>query len=79
MQILNGCLIVDLPLLIIMVCRSNAAAAPSNAAVTIRSVDGERSAVLPHAANLTSAETLKPRVKKSPKKIFDDDQDNCFN
>ena len=57
-----------------------AAAAPSNAAVTIRFVDGERGAVLgpPHAANLTSTETLKPRAKKSPKKIFDDDQDQLF-
>ena len=57
-----------------------AAAAPSNAAVTIRFADGERGAVLgpPHAANLTSTETIKPRAKKSPKKIFDDDQDQLF-
>ena len=57
-----------------------AAAAPSNGAVTIRFVDGERGAVLgpPHDANLTSTETLKPRAKKLPKKISDDDQDQLF-
>ena len=48
MQIpLNGCLIVDLPSLpIIMVCRLNGPPRTVNAAVTIRFADGGRGAVL---------------------------------
>ena len=56
-----------------------AAAAPSNATVTIRFADGGRGAVLgTHAANVASTETLKPRLKKLRKGRFDDDQDTLF-
>ena len=56
-----------------------AATAPTNAAVTIRFADGARGAVLgTYAANVTSTEMPRPRLKKPRKQAFDDDQDQLF-
>ncbi|MDC0063345.1 exodeoxyribonuclease VII large subunit [Candidatus Puniceispirillum sp.] len=56
-----------------------AAAAPADAAVTIRFADGGRGAVLgTYAADVTSTEKPKPRPKKPREQAFDGDQDRLF-